>query len=339
MIRVSNYHGPNVVEGATYHLHRKVISDWIEEGRLAIAEDNSLIVGFELNASGLNSFFFGRPKSFNEYERHIRNIDFKGGSVKTMDLPSFSVPHIIIRSVGQGNWNEIHDGKIRLVYDAGTAWTATHKQVQALVATRSQQYEDDRPGFVLSHWDVDHYHLLLGMSIATAQSFKYFVCRGKLPNLTSRRAMAMISNVIALPPEPRSAGKPRLHLLHQTGDVMLFNSERHRDRNQSGLVIAVNRKASSAVLAGDQHYTQISTCVLPHLSPLGCHNLVVPHHGGAAGKIVYSGTTASLGIAAVSVGHNSYGHPNPGTLKKLTALGFQVERTDVNHGDISIPLP
>jgi competence protein ComEC len=61
----------------------------------------------------------------------------------------------------------------------------------------------------------------------------------------------------------------------------------------------------------------------------------VPHHGSAHQDEAF---LASLGarIAIASVGaDNDYGHPAPGTLRLLAALGMQVLRTDLN-GDVAV---
>ena len=41
-------------------------------------------------------------------------------------------------------------------------------------------------------------------------------------------------------------------------------------------------------------------------------------------------------IALISVGkHNSYGHPDPGTVERLLAAGAEVYRTDL-HGTVTV---
>ena len=41
-------------------------------------------------------------------------------------------------------------------------------------------------------------------------------------------------------------------------------------------------------------------------------------------------------IALISVGkHNSYGHPDPGTVERLLAAGTEVYRTDL-HGTVTV---
>lgn len=63
----------------------------------------------------------------------------------------------------------------------------------------------------------------------------------------------------------------------------------------------------------------------------------IPHHGARLAlsdsviPILFHGNP----IAIISVGKNSYGHPNPELLKKLTQAGAQIFRTD-EEGDIVI---
>ena len=127
-------------------------------------------------------------------------------------------------------------------------------------------------------------------------------------------------------------------LLHDLGWLKFFNARRHSSKNRSGIVLAIERTRTTAVLPADHGYGQVSHTVLPLLSPGKKHHLVVPHHGGNAGAVVYQ-TAAPLGRAVVSVGHNGYGHPRQQVITGLQQLGFNVSRTDQVHQDIVVPLP
>jgi competence protein ComEC len=63
--------------------------------------------------------------------------------------------------------------------------------------------------------------------------------------------------------------------------------------------------------------------------PLKADVLKVPHHGARMdddGRAFVAGVAPRY--AAVSVGRNSYGHPNPATLSILRAAGAEILRTD-----------
>ena len=54
----------------------------------------------------------------------------------------------------------------------------------------------------------------------------------------------------------------------------------------------------------------------------------VPHHGSADAGLGEVVRTLRPEIAVIEVGENTYGHPNPGTLRTLQDLVPHVRRTD-----------
>jgi len=66
--------------------------------------------------------------------------------------------------------------------------------------------------------------------------------------------------------------------------------------------------------------------------------LIVPHHGGKAGKYVYDYTPGiSCQRAIISVGKNNYGHQVKRYVQSLS-LDFLVEKTSKARSDILINL-
>ncbi len=64
--------------------------------------------------------------------------------------------------------------------------------------------------------------------------------------------------------------------------------------------------------------------------------LLVPHHGAATTDLKWLESTVAE-IAVISVGPNTYGHPDPGVMEVLDSLGV-TPRLTMEEGDISIPL-
>ena len=95
---------------------------------------------------------------------------------------------ITVRNVGQGNWNEIKcNDSVRIVYDAGAPMTSSPDEIVNIIGNRSTLYAESKPILILSHWDKDHYHSLLGMSDNDLKNcFSAFVCRNYTPYLTCR---------------------------------------------------------------------------------------------------------------------------------------------------------
>ncbi len=100
------------------------------------------------------------------------------------------------------------------------------------------------------------------------------------------------------------------------------------DTNQGSIVSRFVYGETSFLLTGDLAHEE---ALLPEESPVTI--LKAAHHGSK-----YSTSEAFLGIiqpkeAVISVGKNSYGHPDPGVLERLKGRGITVRRTD-QEGDI-----
>ena len=63
--------------------------------------------------------------------------------------------------------------------------------------------------------------------------------------------------------------------------------------------------------------------------------LKVAHHGSKYSTSDIFLETVKPGIAVISVGKNSYGHPTQETLKRLEEFGIKILRTDTN-GDVNM---
>ncbi|MBK9300646.1 MAG: hypothetical protein IPN14_08575 [Bacteroidetes bacterium] len=179
-------------------------------------------------------------------------------------------------------------------------------------------------------------------------NFCAFVCRDRIPNLTSRTLFARISSAIGtantycIPANHRTTrGGPTLFSPFTSfkKQIVLFNSQYNSNRNISGLAVSVKTKVGSIILTGDAHYEQISRDILSTLNYTHKHNLVVPHHGGKAGTYKYSiPKLATVGQAIISVGKNGYGHPLTHYISALKASGFIVQLTQISINDIIITL-
>jgi competence protein ComEC len=72
---------------------------------------------------------------------------------------------------------------------------------------------------------------------------------------------------------------------------------------------------------------------LPHLNP---EVLLVPHHGAATTDLDWLAATVGA-TAVISVGQNTYGHPDPAVLARLEMIGV-APRLTMDEGDISMSL-
>lgn len=227
--------------------------------------------------------------------------------------------------------------------------SAAKTEIKAIIGDRSNLYSDSRPILILSHWDKDHYHSLIGMSdIELKDNFSAFLCRDFVPNQTSRilfdriRSAVGTENTYCIPAEERGSGLGTIVLRPLTSienQVVLFNSQYHKNRNVSGIVVTVKTENGSVILSGDVHYDQISKFILPSLNYRHNHNLVVPHHGGKAGKYSYRiPGGVKLNKAVISVGANPYRHPLESYVNALRNSGFVIRQTNLVSDDIRITL-
>ncbi len=118
--------------------------------------------------------------------------------------------------------------------------------------------------------------------------------------------------------------------LGEIGIEALGPVRRYLTRNDGSIVLWVNG-GKTLLLPGD--IEAIAQRELPGLHP---DVLLVPHHGSASTDLGWLSSTVG-GIAVVSVGPNTYGHPAPEILSVLAAAGAEVWVTR-EEGDVSIDL-
>jgi len=351
MLEISNYFQRRITEGSVYVISKEVLLILIE--RIVIAED-SFIVGFRLKLIESDPEIFRKSKSFSWNEKFERNID--QSNIQSLELlienenPS---EEVVVRNVGQGSWNEVYDSRKKcvLIFDLGTIYTTSRADLISMIGNRDFIYQQDAPMLILSHWDVDHYHFLLGLKDDTIKSFSLFIYRGIIPNLTARKAIGRFQSLGSTilkampaedPPYPRrSSDILKSYNLSSSKEVLAFNGSQNRSRNKSGIALAIRTKTSSILFAADLNFDQVSKFILPTLGYACDHYLVVPHHGGNAGKVIYNTHSLNnLKNAIISVGANPYRPPHPfaKNISELTKLGFKVQRTDSIGSDIAIKI-
>ena len=350
MVLLKNYKGRAVQSDTIYSIKPKILEMWQERNLITIEED-SFLIGYIISNLNSNEEIFNTSVSLNDSLDSALNY-YMPGKRDTYELPLLLKGNLSvnIRNVGQGNWNEISlDDKIKVVYDAGAPMLASRSDVLSIINNRNTLYSVSKPIIVLSHWDKDHYHSLLGMSDTDLRNnFSAFVCRNHAPNLTSRilfgriRASIGLSGIYSIPAEKKTIKSTVTRLIpinSLNNQVVIYKAEYHKNRNISGIALSVKTKNASIILPGDTHYEQISRDILPHLNYKHTHSLVVPHHGGKAGYYhLKRPTLASLNKAIISVGANRYGHPLSTYIKALASDGFSIHKTNVKGEDIIVNL-
>ncbi len=350
MMLLEKYNKRTIRENTIYSIKPEVIQSWREQLSIAPESLDSFLIGYSINASEIEGEIFSTAVSLNDFFDFELNYYMHGwGDISKIPLPAFDRVTVTIRNVGQGSWNEIScNDEVKIVYDAGAPMHASMSEVRGIIGNRNVLYSN-KPILILSHWDKDHYHSLLGMSDTELQdNFSAFICRDRIPNITSRilfgrlRNAVGASNTYTINADMRSArGGPTFlrNITPINGQFVLYNSQYHKDRNISGLLLTVKSANNSIVLPGDAHYEQISRDILPHLNYEHKHYLVVPLHGGKAGAYIYSRPSSMVfKDAIISVGTNSYGHPNNLYVNALRTDFSRVRQTRLERSDIIVTL-
>ncbi len=97
--------------------------------------------------------------------------------------------------------------------------------------------------------------------------------------------------------------------------------------NEWSVVAKLIHKDASLLLTGDMERRE-ELLLLRSDADVSSDALKVAHHGSAYASIVGLLDRIRPDIAFVSVGKNTYGHPNPDTIGRLTRAGATVLRTD-----------
>lgn len=352
MVFLKNYKGKNIQENTIYAIRPETIQLWKNRALILNNEIDSFLIGYNIDIANIEDQVFTDSVSLNNsLDFYSFNYKMQGqGDFSDISFPKKGKVSVDVRNVGQGNWNEIYfDDTVKIIFDAGAPMSATKSEIIAIIGNRTTIYPETKPILILSHWDKDHYHSLIGMKdLELKNNFSAFICRDNVPNRTSRILFNRIKNAIGqkntycISAEPRiSRGGPTYlkPLSSINKKVVLYNSQYHKNRNISGLLLTIKTAKSSVVLSGDAHYDQISRDILPDLNYKHDHNLVVPHHGGKAGRYNYNTSTlVTNSQAIISVGVNSYCHPIQYYITSLISSGFKVKQTKITGSDIMIAL-
>lgn len=341
---LQNYKNRRIQVGTIYSINIKTINEWKNKNLISTV-DNSMILGYNINLIDLQNEVFYKTISIKSTGNYFHT--YYGTKVESLISTLKGSLNVVIRNVGQANWNEIRVlDEVKLVFDIGAPKNASTTDVKKIIGKKESEYEISKPLLILSHWDVDHYHCLKVISDDGLKNFSYFICRDLIIGRTAievfRKVVSSIGHerIITFPAEPKISNKGIGKFINKTptnNQVVLYNAQEHKDKNVSGILITVKTSKSSIVLSGDCHYKQISKDVLPHLNYQHHHHLVVPHHGGLAGKFVYELPNKVVpGKAIISVGEKQFGVPE--NIVGLKSLPFEIIFTRKEKKDITIKL-
>jgi len=240
-------------------------------------------------------------------------------SLLPIGSPAF--PSVTFLDIGQGDAILVRDPSgVTALVDGG-------RDPAVLRAALRRQGVDHLDLVVATHGDADHVGGLVGLAAD--------VPIGGLWYPADQQLGEMLAAVIA---DVQDRGRPvravtRGDRVRLGGiDVRVLGPQRrYAADNDGSVVLWVATDTMTMLLTGDVE--AVGQAELPTVRP---DVLQVPHHGSTTSDPEWLAATVGE-VAVVSVGANTYGHPDPGIMATLDAAGAVVHTTQA-EGDIIVPL-
>lgn len=296
------------------------------------------IIKIERLGVKLSNFLTPQKILDNEFKSYVGDGNLELTEIQNkLDSKEFKLKLTVV-DCGQGNWNEISTTHDVLIYDMGASQSYSEIQTKTLVSGRRKIHGNKNTVIVISHWDMDHFQALKYLESDQLGGIKAVYGPSNIPPTNVYRDMIRhlkdydISCGFIPPTTKRQGRRIDLNLLLSTVDIDLYRATSGSSRNQTGIVLGVNGvRGKILLLTGDHHYNKILNAIEDRYDDKDVI-LVVPHHGGEAGTISVADWRNKFKSidCVISVGSNSYGHPNQ-NLRKLEKLqGSSPKRTDQN---------
>lgn len=236
---------------------------------------------------------------------------------------------LIVHDVGHGNWNEIENKECTVFFDIGAGKYYGKEDIRALIQKVDLE-RIERLIIVISHWDVDHYHALFDMEKSELKKIEKVIAPtppanklGEIPR-TIVRVIELLKgegiNIEYIPKTKKiykTTQKVEIHFSQLiNSDVSLYRTTGAKNKNLDSIVLYYEGSDKSMLLTGDNYYDKVYEFILAHRK-INKLIMVVPHHGGLAGKFKQGDwTRLSTEMVICSWGVNNYGHSST-KLKKL----------------------
>lgn len=235
---------------------------------------------------------------------------------------------VVFLNVGQGDAILISQGDVQIVIDGGR----TSKELLARLGRHVPFWDRKIEIVIATHPDADHIGGLPAF-LRTYQVDRVLTTGAESTTETSRLFQEAIRNRTGH--EPTRVFRGAKITLPDGGELTveypfqpISGIVPDVDTNEGSVVARFTYGETSFLLTGDLPREET---VLPEEGVVTV--LKVAHHGSK-----YSTSQAFLDLiqpkeAVISVGKNSYGHPNEGVLERLRQMGAVIHRTD-EEGDI-----
>lgn len=239
---------------------------------------------------------------------------------------------VSVLNVGQGDSILVQTPSLRnILIDGGPNALVTGK-----IRARLPFWERRLDAVILTHPDADHLQGLLRVLkhyradyiiwtgvVRDGQAYEQWLEILKDQQKKGARVAIARSGLVL------SSGKAAMRVLHPFNDV---RGHFAAATNDTGAVIRLSYGRHSFLLTGDIS-SQVEQRLVAQDAPLESDVLKIAHHGSKHSSSAAFLQAVRPGVAAISVGKNSYGHPAPDVLQRLQEFGIKAVRTDL-HGDI-----
>jgi competence protein ComEC len=241
--------------------------------------------------------------------------------------------HVYFLDVGQGDAILIAapDGR-QILVDGGPSPTALLNELGDVLPF----WDRDLDLVVLTHPDADHITGLIPLldryrvrqivdtflsdTAVDAAAWRERLTQTATPRILAQRGMRL------------AVGEAALVVLNPPADPLRGTTS---DSNNNAIVLRLEYGATSLLLTGDAEAPAEAGLLKAGL-PLRAEVLKVGHHGSNGSSSAAFLAAVAPRLAVIPVGaDNSFGHPHPDTLKRLTAAGAEILRTD-QHGRIEV---
>jgi competence protein ComEC len=231
-------------------------------------------------------------------------------------------PTVTFLDVGQGD-------AVLLREPSGATGLVDGGRDPAVLLDALRRYGVDRLDLVVAtHGDTDHVGGLAGLSQSVEVGRFWAPADQGVSDLLQEIVDAMESKGVSI--DAVSAGNDAR--LGEFRLSVLGPQRRYAAENDGSVVLWLESRGTSVLLPGD-----IGAIAQRDLGPLDPDVLLVPHHGAATTDLDW--LTRTLGsLAVISVGRNSYGHPDPAVMDAIIRSGSSVVTT-LESGDVSIQVP
>lgn len=231
--------------------------------------------------------------------------------------------------VGQGASTLLLSGGQAVLVDCGGSASSSAGDIAAdRLAAMGRSTLD---ALVLTHLDDDHFN---GVS---QLFYRLEVERVFAPDTGANRdKLALLSAMAGAEGAELILGDSRRELSLGSSVVTLYPPLGSGTSNEEGLFVLCSHGEFDVLITGDAdafvERMLVKYCPIPDLELL-----LVGHHGSAGSTCQELLDVLRPELAVISVGYNSYGHPAPETLDRLTAAGAAVYRTDLD-GPVTVTL-